>query len=360
MDNVQGFSRRDLVGMGAIIAVPGAVAACVSPPAPQEPDGDLRLVFQPARIFKTADLPREGTEAWFASAVVESRRAFAPDVEMVEVTHLSKGRQVSILRYDGEAAQSIVVLAPSGAAATPTGAYRLLGIRLTGRERAALDVDAVALVIRLREGGRAREVRGSFSVQTYAQTVSLIFPFKGQGIVTQGGAANGGHRNRSGQFAIDAMGLSASYAVQTGAAFAANTDLSGFGRELIAPAAGVVVVASGDRPDQPTPGVSDEAFHRPEFRGSGDPGNHAVIDHGHGEFSMIAHMKAGSLLVSAGQKVAQGEPIGQLGNSGDSFAPHIHYQLQDGADWQTASGLPCRFSNLDAYPLVRGEFFRAR
>ena len=74
---------------------------------------------------------------------------------------------------------------------------------------------------------------------------------------------------------------------------------------------------------------------------------------------MVAHFMAGSLAVREGERVAQGQRIGRLGNSGDSFAPHVHYQLQDGAAWQSASGLPCRFANVQSQRLDRGEFFTA-
>lgn len=45
------------------------------------------------------------------------------------------------------------------------------------------------------------------------QKTQLVFPFVGPGIVTQAGVTNGGHANRSGQFAIDVVGLSEAYAV---------------------------------------------------------------------------------------------------------------------------------------------------
>jgi murein DD-endopeptidase MepM/ murein hydrolase activator NlpD len=88
-------------------------------------------------------------------------------------------------------------------------------------------------------------------------------------------------------------------------------------------------------------------------------GNHVVIDHGNGEFSLIAHMMAGSVLVAQGEAVRQGQPIGRLGNSGDTYGPHVHYQLQSGPDWPSADALPCAFTNVSVTPLVRGSFFRA-
>jgi murein DD-endopeptidase MepM/ murein hydrolase activator NlpD len=61
--------------------------------------------------------------------------------------------------------------------------------------------------------------------------------------------------------------------------------------------------------------------------------------------------------VREGERVAQGQRLGALGNSGDSFAPHVHHQLQDGPEWTAASGLPHRYSNIASQRLDRGEFF---
>ncbi len=84
-----------------------------------------------------------------------------------------------------------------------------------------------------------------------------------------------------------------------------------------------------------------------------------MIDHGHGEFSMMAHFMAGSLLVKAGTHVRQGQALGRLGHSGDTDNPHCHYQLQAGPDWQNADALPVHFSNVDQQFLDRGTYFEA-
>ena len=59
-------------------------------------------------------------------------------------------------------------------------------------------------------------------------------------------------------------------------------------------------------------------------------GNCVIIDHGNSEYSVVAHMQQGSVTVKVGERVAAGQVIGKLGNSGDSFGPHLHYQLQSG------------------------------
>lgn len=354
------LDRRSLLGAFAMSGAPLG-AACQS--AAAQPAG-LRLVSLPDRVFKIADLPREGTEAWFVSVAIESETQLSLTAHGVEIVYFAGPAEVARRTYGDAAAQTIAIANPPlGASAGPRerSVFWPLAVRVVSRERAALNIDRMRVVLRARAAaGGDFELVSEIAIGTYAQRTELIFPFRGAGIVTQGGAANGGHRNRSGQFAVDAMGMSPNYAVQVSERFAQNSDLAGFGRELIAPAAGVVVSARGDRPDQPVPGESNEDYHVPEFRGAGDPGNHVIIDHGGGEFTLVAHLMAGSLRVAPGQHLAQGDPIGRLGNSGDSFAPHVHVQLMDGPHWEYANALPCRFSNVNAQSLTRGEFFMAR
>lgn len=73
-------------------------------------------------------------------------------------------------------------------------------------------------------------------------------------------------------------------------------------------------------------------------------GNHVVVDHGNGEFSLFAHLKQGSVAVEPGQKVARGEPLGAMGMSGDAFLVHLHYQLQSGPAFE--EGLPALFESV--------------
>lgn len=59
-------------------------------------------------------------------------------------------------------------------------------------------------------------------------------------------------------------------------------------------------------------------------------GNVVVIDHGNGYMTRYAHLE--NIRVSGGQKVSRGKEIGQVGMSGNSFAPHLHYEVvKDGS-----------------------------
>jgi len=55
---------------------------------------------------------------------------------------------------------------------------------------------------------------------------------------------------------------------------------------------------------------------------------------------MYAHLIKGSLLVGVGDKVKKGDVLAKLGNTGNSNAPHLHFQLMDGPSFLSADGLP--------------------
>ena len=78
------------------------------------------------------------------------------------------------------------------------------------------------------------------------------------------------------------------------------------------------------------------------------PGNYVVIDHLNGEFSMLAHLQKGSVLVRKGDEVRAGKPIGKCGNSGHSNLPHLNYHLQNTPLWLKGEGLPAQFRNYYA------------
>jgi murein DD-endopeptidase MepM/ murein hydrolase activator NlpD len=63
---------------------------------------------------------------------------------------------------------------------------------------------------------------------------------------------------------------------------------------------------------------------------SGGPyGNHTLISHGDGVFSMYAHQSRFG--VSAGQSVTAGEVIGYVGSTGWVTGPHLHFEIHVGA-----------------------------
>lgn len=75
-------------------------------------------------------------------------------------------------------------------------------------------------------------------------------------------------------------------------------------------------------------------------------GNYIIIKHNKNEYSFIAHIKPGSILVKKGQALEQGEEIARCGNSGNSSEPHIHFHVQDGISFFASAGLPICFMNV--------------
>lgn len=222
----------------------------------------------------------------------------------------------------------------------------------------AIDSAAVRLTVADAKGHRAEQML-EIPIRYYQQKTALIVPFRGHGIVGQDWITTGGHHQFSNAFAIDLDGLNE----KDGELSDANTNEAdaGWGREIVAPAAGTVVYARNDVPENPHPGKApDDNYYRPLH----DPamayaGNCVIIDHGNSEYSVMMHMQTGSVAVKVGDRVATGQVIGRLGSSGSSGGPHLHYQLQSGPRlWQYQS-LPFRFQNIDA-PLHRGEYFVAK
>jgi urea transporter/murein DD-endopeptidase MepM/ murein hydrolase activator NlpD len=57
-------------------------------------------------------------------------------------------------------------------------------------------------------------------------------------------------------------------------------------------------------------------------------GNTVVIKHNDFLYSVLSHLKPGSVSVKEGEKVDRATPIGRCGNSGNSPYPHLHFQMQ--------------------------------
>jgi hypothetical protein len=118
-------------------------------------------------------------------------------------------------------------------------------------------------------------------------------------------------------------------------------------KPILAPGAGTVAVALDSLAD----------LVPPEHDERNPAGNHVIIDHGNGEFSLLAHLRRGSVAVRRGDRVEAGRKMGECGNSGNTSEPHLHYHLQNTAVFGLAEGLPPQFQNYvaDGRPVARGE-----
>ena len=65
------------------------------------------------------------------------------------------------------------------------------------------------------------------------------------------------------------------------------------------------------------------------MKGTNSYGNYVKIDHGNGYCTLYAHMQKG-ISVKNGQYVKKGQVLGYMGNSGNSYGAHLHFEVWKG------------------------------
>lgn len=184
-------------------------------------------------------------------------------------------------------------------------------------------------------------------------------PFRGRWYVFWGGDTfemNHHHEVASQRYAFDLIVVDDAGGSSTGDGLD-NEDYYAFGREVLAAAAGVVVEAiDGVRDNRPRSTNPYSAL-----------GNSVTLRHGESEYSLVAHLRCGSVRVHAGDAVRRGDVLALVGNSGNTSEPHLHFQLQDHDVIQDAIGIKVFFDRLivtrdgtaevlEDYSPVRGDF----
>ena len=126
-----------------------------------------------------------------------------------------------------------------------------------------------------------------------------------------------------------------------------NEDFFAWGQPLRAPADGIVVSVANAQQDNTV--IGKENLWTPadvETEPMQGYGNHVLIDHGQGEFSLLAHARAGSVRLRKGDRVRAGQVVAQVGNSGSSLGPHLHYELRTGWGIKGITGIPAYFHDV--------------
>lgn len=109
-----------------------------------------------------------------------------------------------------------------------------------------------------------------------------------------------------------------------------------YGADIVAVAAGTVVDALNTLDDQvpgrlPDPGT---------ITLGNVLGNHVTVRHSDGRYATYAHMQKGSVAVGVGGNVLPGQTLGRIGNTGNTSAPHLHFQITEGRSVLGSDGLP--------------------
>jgi murein DD-endopeptidase MepM/ murein hydrolase activator NlpD len=225
--------------------------------------------------------------------------------------------------------------------AIPAGGWALAHVWVT------LDSGARApALLRHRFTVAGQSLEGTVAVAA-ATPIVVGPPLRGADWVARNGPANtGGHHRRAlvpigGQtfiaqrFAIDWAKVDSAGRVFAGDP-ADNKAYFGYGAEVIAVADAIVASVKDGIPEN-VPGASSRAVPMTLETVSG---NSVILDLGQGRFAFYAHLVPGSLRVKPGDRVRRGQVIGQVGNSGNSTGPHLHFQISDRNLPLASEGLP--------------------
>jgi hypothetical protein len=136
-------------------------------------------------------------------------------------------------------------------------------------------------------------------------------------------------------------------------------DCYGWGEPIYAPFDGVVVSANDGWPERKrlhflrdtAVVLKNGLFFNLEKPGDlrSVVGNHVVLKmKGREVYAFFAHARLDSVRVHEGDHVKCGHYLADVGHSGNSTAPHLHFQLMDRANILEAQGVPCGFRAYQA------------
>jgi murein DD-endopeptidase MepM/ murein hydrolase activator NlpD len=115
-----------------------------------------------------------------------------------------------------------------------------------------------------------------------------------------------------------------------------NADYYAYGKKVLSVKDGTVVAIRNDVAEN-VPG---------EHSNINTPGgNIVVLDHGNNQFSYYGHLRPFTIKVKRGAQVRAGDVLGEVGNSGDSLEPQLHFHVMNGPDPTQADGIPAVFEN---------------
>jgi murein DD-endopeptidase MepM/ murein hydrolase activator NlpD len=130
-----------------------------------------------------------------------------------------------------------------------------------------------------------------------------------------------------------------------------NADYYAYSKKVLAAKDGIVVAVRGDMAEN-VPGETTNV--------TTPSGNVVIVDHGNNQFGYYGHLKPFTVAVKVGSHVRAGEVLGEVGNSGDSTEPHLHFHVMNNADPNQADGVPVVFDSWKAqsysrFPVMRQQ-----
>ncbi|HEY7162416.1 MAG TPA: M23 family metallopeptidase, partial [Acidobacteriota bacterium] len=224
--------------------------------------------------------------------------------------------------------------------------------------------------------GKTTQVEASAKVEQYKSPNQYIFPLQGNWYMQSIPRSVTSHHRWMPQteFGIDCLKLD-----EKGSPFKTDGKSAGdyyaFGQPVLAAADGVVMKVINDASQNWDAWFQrkDETEEQFEARSSQyqieqmkkDPyrtvtGNLVVIKHQGGEYSAYAHLKQGSVRVKPDDIVKQGQQIAEVGDTGDYYMAHLHFEITNSDDLLMSRSVPFEFTNLrESQPEV-GHFVRLK
>lgn len=115
----------------------------------------------------------------------------------------------------------------------------------------------------------------------------------------------------------------------------------GYNSQVLAVADGVIASIDDSYPESTT--ISEH----PSLTGEKGAGNYISIKIGKETFAFYEHLKPGSIRVKVGQEVKKGEVIANLGFTGSTQSPHLHFHLADKDSPLGGDGVPFAFESFE-------------
>jgi len=131
-----------------------------------------------------------------------------------------------------------------------------------------------------------------------------------------------------------------------------------WGQEVHAPCDGIIVQAHDGYEERAKANLLSDLFVAIKYAYAFNPrkdniqtvaGNYIIMKCSDNVYAVFVHLQKGSIGISVGQSVNKGDVIGKVGHSGNSFSPHLHFQLMDSNDILIAKGLPCAFEQYELF-----------
>ncbi|MEN6620977.1 MAG: M23 family metallopeptidase [Smithella sp.] len=231
-----------------------------------------------------------------------------------------------------------------------------------------MKIDGMEIRLILKADRKNEVIPFRVKLTSYKVKDKYIFPLKGDIQMAFLPLSYIHHRSSASQeFAMDLVGANQKGAASFTAISTPDpkklSDYSIWGRDVLAIGDGIVVETGEKFPEEP---MSDPALYtKPGYAinlikqlipkigwTNAIAGNYVIIDHLNGEYSAYCHLQERSIQVKPGDKVKKATVIARVGNTGNSGAPHLHFQLMDSRDFFTANGLPVMFENVPSQVMI--------